>query len=79
MSATEELLTLRALGKIPADLLRYFSYFPQKTSLTFHANCLQFAGNIKTRFLEKKYMKNIINLFSELAQRVVKVNPCPAE
>ena len=25
-----------------ADNLKYLSYFPQKTDLTFHADCLQF-------------------------------------
>ena len=43
--------------KISADnILRYFSYYPRKQVLTFHANCLhwrQFAWNIKTCFLGK--------------------------
>ena len=39
-----------------ADILKYFSYFPRKQILTFHANCLQwrqFAWNVKSCFLGK--------------------------
>ena len=38
----------------------YFSYFPQKTFLTFHANCLfcrKFAWNVKPVFLGKQQKK----------------------
>ena len=54
------------------DLLKYFPYFPQKQVLTFHVNCLKWrklAWNVKYWFLGK----NIINMSSALAQRVVKV------
>ena len=34
-------------------LMTFFLIFPRKQVLTFHANCLQFAWNVKTCFLKK--------------------------
>ena len=65
------MFTLSPLGKnFSRNILKYFSYFSQKTGFdipkeTICVKCLiLFSGNNK---------KKIINLFSELAEKVVKV------
>ena len=58
---------LSVLCKNLAEILKYFSYFPQKIRI-------QFARNFEAYFLDKN-KKNIINLSPvELARKVVKVN-----
>ena len=59
---------LSTQGKTSADnILKWFSYFSQKTGFLFHTNC-QSLFSVKNK-------KNIINLSSaELAHRVQKVN-----
>ena len=53
----------------------YFSYFPRKQALIFHANCLhwrQFAWNVKTCFLGKM-RKNISICLLKISPRVLSV------
>ena len=65
--------------KIADDILKYLSYFPQKTDFIFHANCLHWRHGDNLQEMSKPVFgenkKNVINLSSaELAHRVVKVN-----
>ena len=63
------ILTLSTLGKnFSRRHFKYFSYFPRKQVLTFHANCLhwrQFAWNVKSFFMRKirKYHQFVICCF----------------
>ena len=59
----------------------YFSYFPRKQPLTFHANCLprrQFAWSVKAYFLEKNKKSISICRLLKILPRVlsIKVNIC---
>ena len=57
-------------------MLKYFSSYPRKHDLTFHANC-QNGGNLQemSNTVSGKNKKNITKLSSaEFAQGVVKVN-----
>ena len=65
--------------KFSADnILKYYSYFSQKTGFIFHANFLQRTETIcmKCQILfSGKNKKNIISLsFAELAQSLIKLN-----
>ena len=65
------------LGKISANMLKFFLIFLKKQILTFHANYLQWRQlhEMSNPVFLGKIKENIINMSSaEIAHRVVQVN-----
>ena len=76
---------LNMLGEIFADdILKYFLFFFQKTRFDISCKlspvvCMKYAWNVKSCFLGKKKKINIDLASAEFVQRVVMINPSPAE